>query len=198
MGRRARAPRRFRVVKLTNVIPDRDHFGRLLNALNLRGHAVEIGTHLGLFAEQLLERWEGACLHLVDPWQTAMPDYHDDISVMGDREPHYRAAMARLERFEGRFQVHRKTSLEACATFDDSSLDFVYVDGNHAYEHVKQDVEAWWPKVKPGGLLAGHDWGGEWRRNVRRAVLSLACPLGLRVWLVHDRDGYRSWYIEKP
>lgn len=178
-------------------IASRDDFGELLNRRGLTGEAAEIGTHLGIFAEKILERWSGRCLHLVDPWQSNMPDYHDDIAVMGDREPHYQAAMTRLEPFSGRFSVHRKTSAEAAREFADSSLDFAYVDGNHAYEYVRQDVESWWSKIRPGGILAGHDWTGEWRRNIRRAVLRFAVPRGLAVWLVSCPIGYRSWFIEK-
>jgi hypothetical protein len=42
--------------------------------------------------------------------------------------------------------------------FEDNSLDFVYIDANHTYEGVKEDIKYWYPKVKPGGLLLGHDY----------------------------------------
>lgn len=50
-------------------------------------------------------------------------------------------------------------SLEAAATFGDDSVDLVYLDADHRYEAVRADIAAWWPKVKPGGLLMGHDYG---------------------------------------
>lgn len=50
------------------------------------------------------------------------------------------------------------TSLRAARTFADGSLDFVYIDGNHTRESVLEDCRAWWPKIKPGGTLAGHDY----------------------------------------
>jgi hypothetical protein len=65
------------------------------------------------------------------------------------------------------------------------SLDFAFIDGNHRYEHVRADLHAWWPKIRAGGLLSGHDYGvcrdatGQWgvrcavdefSANVRRAV----------------------------
>ena len=66
----------------------------------------------------------------------------------------------------------RMTSLEAATKFEDASLDFVFIDASHEYEHVKEDLNAWYPKIKSGGILAGHDfypdqpnWGG-----VHRAV----------------------------
>jgi hypothetical protein len=48
-------------------------------------------------------------------------------------------------------------STEASALFPDESLDLVFIDGNHGYSHVKQDIRAWLPKVRPGGVLCGHD-----------------------------------------
>jgi predicted O-methyltransferase YrrM len=54
--------------------------------------------------------------------------------------------------------VLRNSTVEAAAYFADESVDFVYVDARHDYTSVKQDLETWWPKVKRGGILAGHDY----------------------------------------
>jgi predicted O-methyltransferase YrrM len=54
--------------------------------------------------------------------------------------------------------VHRCLSLAAADDFTDGSLDFVFIDATHTYDAVSRDIAAWWPKVKPGGLLAGHDY----------------------------------------
>ena len=61
----------------------------------------------------------------------------------------------------------RAESVKAAADFEDCSLDIVYIDAYHNYEDVKKDIEAWLPKVKLGGILAGHDYGWE---GVNRAV----------------------------
>ena len=61
----------------------------------------------------------------------------------------------------------RAESVKAAADFEDCSLDIVYIDASHNYEDVKKDIEAWLPKVKLGGILAGHDYGWE---GVNRAV----------------------------
>jgi len=52
----------------------------------------------------------------------------------------------------------RALSEDVVDTFADGSLDFIYIDGNHAYEYVKRDIEIWWPKLKKGGLFSGHDY----------------------------------------
>lgn len=53
----------------------------------------------------------------------------------------------------------RKWSKDAAELFEDNSLDFVYIDGDHRPEFVKEDIELWWPKIKKGGIIAGHDYG---------------------------------------
>ena len=74
---------------------------------------------------------------------------------------------------ERRF-VLREGSPTAASRFADGSLDFVFIDGNHLYEAVCSDIAAWWPKLRSGGLLTGHDYAinrdasGEW--GVRKAV----------------------------
>lgn len=52
----------------------------------------------------------------------------------------------------------RALSHEVADLFADESLDYVYIDGNHAYDYVKLDLETWYPKLKKGGILAGHDY----------------------------------------
>jgi len=57
----------------------------------------------------------------------------------------------------GNVEVMETTSAEAVKSFDDESLDFVFIDGDHRYVGVKQDIDLWFPKVKVGGILSGHD-----------------------------------------
>ena len=62
----------------------------------------------------------------------------------------------------------RKTSIEASNLYQDRSLDFVFIDAAHDYENVKADIEAWYPKVKIGGYIGGHDYPEF--EGVKRAV----------------------------
>jgi hypothetical protein len=66
------------------------------------------------------------------------------------------------------FMPYCQQSVECAASYDDASLDFVFIDAAHDYENVKADIAAWWPKIKPGGVLAGDDFKF---KGVNKAVL---------------------------
>lgn len=83
----------------------------------------------------------------------------------------------------------------------DASLDFVYIDAQHHYEAVREDLALWYPKLRVGGLFAGHDYlDGEVdgdRFGVKRAVDEFAGEKGLRIGVTLERD-YPSWFCRKP
>ena len=173
----------------------REQFGDLLNLRGLRGPAVEIGTHLGQFAEKILERWEGGPLWCVDPWQQNMPDYHDCVNER-DRAADYREAMGRLERFGDRAKVLRTTSRQAAALFPAASLDFVYIDGNHDRKYLHQDIfELWHPRLRVGGVLAGHDLDGYWAEHTQPCIRELVQKTAEPVFFVTGDAA--SWYQVK-
>ena len=55
-------------------------------------------------------------------------------------------------------KIVRNFSVEASEQFPDQFFDFVYIDAAHTYDEVKRDLKAWYPKVKDGGILSGHDY----------------------------------------
>lgn len=176
-------------------------FGPHLTALGLTGAAVEVGTHRGRFAARFLAGWGGRLLTCVDPWAAGYDP--GDPAALGDRAADRRAALAALSAFPGRFRVLDLTSAAAAPTFAADSLDFVYIDGDHRPEHVRADLAAWWPKVRPGGLLAGHDFlcpgenAGGWGRFVQPEVLAFAA--GRTVHMVFEPENHPwSWYVVKP
>ena len=61
-------------------------------------------------------------------------------------------------------------SLDAVSNYEDNSLSLVFIDGSHTYEDVKADLLAWLPKVKSGGMLAGHDYGSTYHVGIYPAV----------------------------
>lgn len=135
---------------------------------------AEIGVAEGAFAAAILASANPSELHLIDPWSHLEPGSGllqasallADVGEAGAFEaPPANSEgdelYARVEaRFEGdpRVRLHRQYSYKAAAGFDDGCFDFVYVDGNHHYEFVLRDLEDFAAKLKPGGLLFGHDF----------------------------------------
>lgn len=115
---------------------------------------AEIGVDRGLFSQDICQANPGVKLFGVDPWQ----DYPEYAEVY--TEPYSEKcrveAIARLAPYD--VTLIRKKSMDALADFGDDSLDFVYIDGNHAYEFVKDDITGWSRKVRPGGIISGHDY----------------------------------------
>jgi len=107
---------------------------------------VEVGVWMGLNAFENLMLNPYMTLHLVDCYERGLSDVAKD------------AANYILAPFHERIIWHYKTSVEAAKDFLDGSLDFVYIDAAHDYISVKQDIEAWRPKIKSGGVLGGHDF----------------------------------------
>jgi hypothetical protein len=135
----------------------RDEFPQFLNSLNLTGKGVEVGSFQGWYANHILKNWSGT-LYMVDVWRELSDKEYNDSSNMKFHSPTYTEAIQNIDGFEKRALMMRMESEQASEMFPDKSLDFVYIDANHTYEHVKQDIRLWSPKVKIGGILAGHDY----------------------------------------
>lgn len=79
-----------------------------------------------------------------------------------------------MEEFSPRATFIRKLTTEAAKEVPDNSLDFVFIDADHAYSSVLRDINDWSPKVKTGGFITGHDW---WLADVQQAVQEKFGPL---------------------
>lgn len=128
---------------------------------------AEIGVLHGALSIAVLDNCPGIkAYYLVDPWKPFMkpPAYSQKI---WDRR--YEAVKDRMKQYDGRAHILRLTSLEAADRFGSGSLDIVYLDANHSFKHVDEDIKVWWPKICPTGYLAGHDLIDQWP-GVRQAV----------------------------
>ena len=63
-----------------------------------------------------------------------------------------------MEPIHDKFNTIIASSSGASDRFADKSIDFVFIDADHVYENVHKDILAWLPKIKPGGVIAGHDY----------------------------------------
>lgn len=152
----------FKRLDSRNSLPD------LLNALALNGEGAEIGVNEGEFAEFFMSRWPCRAYHLVDPWTEQDKNVYDDKNNQPQAVQDSKLAIvrARLAQFGERAVFHRTYSTIAAGQIADASLDFVYIDARHDYNGVLEDLLAWWPKLKVGGVLAGHDFVPDGQKQV--------------------------------
>jgi predicted O-methyltransferase YrrM len=162
------------------------------------GIFVEVGAWVGRSTAYLASVISPAIkLYVVDTWQGSFGQ--DPQS-----EKAYRSLLQKnegdvfrvfLENMTRWGYIHAMTplrmrSLQAARLFRDDSLTFCFVDAGHDYASVKQDLTAWFPKLRPGGVIGGDDYGVDWP-GVDRAVNEFFAPLG-KISSVG-----RCWYSRK-
>jgi hypothetical protein len=159
---------------------------------------AEIGVRRGLHAQQICEAVPGIELLCVDPW--APQEDYIEAKVNETMEDAYEDAQERLAPY--RCQFIRATSVVGASLVPDRSLDFAYIDGNHLEEFVLQDLSAWTPKVKPGGIIGGHDYlNVSPHIGVKNAVDRYTVEHGIDPWFVlsgikSDKGPSYFWVVE--
>ena len=163
----------------------------VLSLLPKQGVGAEIGVWKGDFSARILAVAQPRMLHLIDPWQARTDASHAAAWYSAARGTDMDAVYEGVaERFateitDRRMNLHRASSVDAMATLPDDCLDFIYVDGDHAYEAVREDLALARLKVRPGGLICidDHMDGKWWGDGVIRATNEFlgAHPRGLEV-----------------
>ncbi len=149
---------------------------------------AEIGTCYGEFAEILCLGNPKLHLTCIDPWRP----YHGGGF---DRVEHTHAvAVERLAKYT--ITIVRKTSLEGAPAFKDGSLDFVYIDGDHLFDMVMQDIFAWVPKVRKEGIVALHDYHSQCGADVVTAVNAYTHCHDIRPWYVTREELVTAFWVK--
>jgi hypothetical protein len=136
---------------------------------------AEIGVHEGDFSRKIFDTVKPAQLYLIDPWIAGEGLFGKQaVDEQAAVEARYERVRARFadETAAGRIRIERAPSSELVGQFADAHFDWIYIDGNHLCECVKQDLELYLPKVRAGGFMAGDGYGGAGYRDngVQRAV----------------------------
>ncbi|OGM19971.1 hypothetical protein A2714_02820 [Candidatus Woesebacteria bacterium RIFCSPHIGHO2_01_FULL_38_9] len=168
---------------------------------------VEIGVEKGIYSEILLKVNPKLQLFSIDPWKAS--SYEPGIQAVDYRQKHYddyyRETKKRLSGYKSK--IIRKKSLTAVKDFKDNSLDFVYIDGNHDFINVTNDIYYWSQKIRIGGIISGDDFAyfpaGK-QNHVKHVLLAYTKAYGIRpVFVVGAeakgqpgviRDNFRSWF----
>lgn len=188
-------------------IPDvsRNDIPELLKHLGMKT-IVEIGVYRGEYTEVLAKA--GLTVYGVDPWDAYVEyPYYDQPNTQDREDANYQMTLSRVGLCPN-VTLIRKTSMDALADFPDESVDCVYIDGNHSFKYVAEDVASWIKKVKPGGFLCGHDYfyGNPKNMHVRYVIDAYVESHGLKNLYVlglkkapkgQIRDKWRSWILRK-
>jgi len=169
----------------------------VINRLNLKV-GVEVGVALGGHADAILTQCPGVkTLFGVDPYKNRA-DYNDLMNLPQDvLDAMYEDTKAFMARHGERFDFHRTDSLTHATFWEHfkarpTPLDFVYIDAEHTYDACKADLHAWYPLIRPGGVISGHDYGGF--PGVTRAVDEFFAERGLEL----HTDVEYFWWGVKP
>ncbi len=149
----------------------------MLQRIGRKEIVAELGVDKGDFSELIIRHLKPKVFHLVDVWESER--YNEGI---------YDTVKKRFESELDNKQViiHRKLSTEASSDFKDGYFDFIYIDTDHSYLTTKKELHAFAPKVKPGGVIAGHDYElGNWIQTVRYGVIEA----------VHEFCVHNNWEI---
>ncbi len=115
---------------------------------------AEIGVFDGYYSEILCREISGLSLYSIDGWDNyggyRNGAYHIELQKA------LKTAQDRLAKYD--CKIIQEFSKDAVKRFEDESLDFVFIDANHTYQYVKEDIELWTPKVRKGGIVSGHDY----------------------------------------
>jgi predicted O-methyltransferase YrrM len=193
MERQAHPPQRELSAKHlvhAQLLPDRYH---MLSYFPKHAVVLELGVNDGDFSGHIMRRITPHRLHLVDTWSTER--YRENKStVLHTFREHIHT---------GQVVVHTGYSTSVASHFPDSYFDVIYIDTSHDYDTTKTELTSYLPKMKPGGIIAGHDFTqGNWdtglRYGVREAVREFCVIHDWEfIFLTMESNDYPSFAIRK-
>jgi len=152
---------------------------------------VEVGTYRGFWAEYLFQMNPKLHLTCIDPWVT-----YDG----GGRSPErqvlcYEETQSRLKNFN--VTIIKDMSMSVVGQFKDGSLDFVYIDGNHAFNYAIMDIIHWVPKVRTEGIVAIHDYHHQVGCDVIEAVNAYTRVHHIDPWYITREEWPTAFWVRK-
>lgn len=169
---------------------------------------AEIGVWEGETSQAILSSVPDVTYHMVDPWSAQTSNHegyegtNDHVTKLTQRQMSIKqiTTVRRTAFAEDNLSIHRMESVAASKLFTDGYFDLVFIDADHSYQAVLQDISSWWPKVGTGGILSGHDYnypttdGSNFGPQVKQAVDEFVEENGLSL---HTDEDY-TWYVRKP
>jgi hypothetical protein len=176
-------------------ISTRADFGKLLAEKGMLDAVAEVGVAEGRYSREILS-WGVSTLYLVDLWESVAGV--KTCPTAEDQDANYRACLKIAADHPGRVMLLRGWSHEMAAVIPDDSLGMCHLDCCHEYEAVRRDLEAYYPKLLPGGIMSGHDYLNP-AFGVKRAVGEFTEEHGLDAHAIDvNRPSDACFWFEKP
>jgi hypothetical protein len=182
----------------------RNELASLFAELGFKSGA-EVGVEQGEYSEVLARANMDSKLFMVDPWKSYR-GYRDHVG-QEKLDAFFAATSSRMRHLQRNilkpffeYEIIRKTSVDAARDFKDGSLDYIFLDANHSFDWIMQDLIHWAPKVRPHGICAGHDFFvGKGNRNhqVPIAVKAYTEAHNVSPWFVCRGDHSPTWFWVK-
>lgn len=162
---------------------------------------VEIGMAMGFHIETILKEFDDVKCYAIDPYVPYDPT--DSFNDIGKIEPSLstqenfdlfcKSVINRLSVYKN-FEHIRQSSDVAHSKFEDSSIDLIFIDGDHTYDAVKKDCNFWWNKLKSGGIMCWDDY--HWT-GVKKAVDEFCNENNLKKQFITKNNHYYTCFVEK-
>jgi hypothetical protein len=167
---------------------------KLLELMPKNGVVAELGVNKGDFSAQVLEICKPAAFHLIDVWNTER--YHKGLKLeIEDR--------FKTELNNGQMHINYGLTTDVVSDFRDNYFDWIYIDTEHSYKTTKAELELYAPKMKEGGIIAGHDYiQGNWKDLIRYGVVEAVYEFCHKnnwelIYLTMDLNEFPSFAIKK-
>mgnify|MGYP001568332678 CR=1 FL=1 len=156
---------------------------------------AEIGVAEGRYSEILCQNIPSLELIAIDTWD----NYRTDRRAAGSHQTGEELTKERLSPYKA--TIVKKASMDAVKDIADESLDFVYIDADHSYQAVKDDIREWAKKVRKGGIVSGHDYyifPNSGNKDVINAVDEYVKENGLTLQTTDWDENYQRWDELQP
>lgn len=196
---------------------NRNHLLKILSTKNIE-YACEVGVARGAYSHAILQSIPSIKkLYLVDLWKHQDANYLDNTNVSNEEFNQWlEETKYNTKEWSNKVEFLIGYSNEMCHMIPDNSLDWVFIDARHDYLGCKQDIESYWPKLKNGAIMSGHDYleshevvhtGMDWSicydgsinpGAVKGAVDEFAKNNNLQVLVSYKENSWHTWSIIKP
>lgn len=168
----------------------------LLPSLHKPLIGAEIGVAEGNFSRDMLQAGM-TMLFMVDVWERIKNQKGDASHGQSWHDWNWNHAQRITLPWVSNRKFLRGLSIEMAKRVPDESLSLVYLDADHSYEGVTSDLQAWFPKVVKGGVIAGHDYLNE-AYGVKKAVQHFCEVYSFRAYTIpEDKDEDAGFYFIK-